>query len=353
MHDGDYRSPEKITVADYLVGRWLPLRKRQIKASTWAGYSRNIELHIVPHIGRIPLQRLTADDLDGLYDHLLKNGRLNGGGGGLSPKTVRIIHAIMSKALADALRKGTVQRNVALAVDPPKPSRTAMMRVWTEAQLKQFLREISDHWLYPAYRLAAYTGMRRGEVLGVCWRDVDLDAGVLSVHRSVLNLGYEMRVDDVKTANSRRVIDLDPNTVAILRQWREGHERDAALLGRQLGDDEPVFARVDGVPTHPDYFSQVFERHLEKSELPRIKLHDLRHAHASIMLKHNVPVKVVSERLGHSSPAFTMTVYQHVMPGMQVDAARLFAAAIDDSDNDNGDAEREDGEKAVELDGDG
>ncbi len=149
MHDGDYRSPEKITVADYLVGRWLPLRKRQIKASTWAGYSRNIELHIVPHIGRIPLQRLTADDLDGLYDHLLENGRLNGGGGGLSPKTVRIIHAIMSKALADALRKGTVQRNVALAADPPKPSRTAVMRVWTEAQLKQFLREISDHWLFP------------------------------------------------------------------------------------------------------------------------------------------------------------------------------------------------------------
>ncbi len=182
--------------------------------------------------------------------------------------------------------------------------------------------------------------MRRGEVLGVCWRDVDLDAGVLSVHRSVLNLGYEMRVDDVKTSNSRRVDRprpqhrCHPSPVA-----GRAPSSDAALIGRQLGDDEPVFARVDGVPTHPDYFSQVFERHLAKSELPRIRLHDLRHTHASIMLKHNVPVKVVSERLGHSSPAFTMTVYQHVMPGMQADAARTFAAAIEDDgegDDDDG-----------------
>ena len=124
------------------------------------------------------------------------------------------------------------------------------------------------------------------------------------------------------------MVDLDDRTVAVLRAWRQRQLEEQMLTGRRAGDDGFVFAKPDGEPVHPDYFSQVFERHVAASTLTRIRLHDLRHTHATILPKAGVPVKVVSERLGHSSPAFTISVYQHVLPGMQADAARAFGEAV-------------------------
>lgn len=328
MHDGDYRSPERITLGDYLVERWLPVRKSQVGHSTYVSYRQQIDSHVLPRIGMIPLQRLTPEDLERFYADLLTEGRLNGGGGGLSPKTVRNIHGMLHKALADACRKGATQRNVAAIADAPRVRRRSSMTVWDAAQLRQFLTEIEDHPLGVAFHLAAHTGMRRGEVLGLQWRDVDLDAARLSVHQAVTNVAYEKRLGDVKTETSRRMVDLDARTTEVLQTWRETQKAEHQLTGRRWTMDGFVFARPDGTPIHPDYVSQSFERHLAKSSLPRIRLHDLRHTHATILLKAGVPVKVVSERLGHSSPAFTMTVYQHVLPGMQADAAKAFSDAV-------------------------
>jgi integrase len=330
QHDGDYRAPERITLGEYLVERWLPAKRGQLRASTFDSYARNVRNHVVPRIGSIPLQRLTAEDLDGFYADLLADGRRNGSGGGLSPKSVRYIHGIVRKALADALRKGSVTRNVADLADPPKPSasRKSVLHAWTAAQLRQFLDEIASHRLYPAVYLAANTGMRRGELLGLRWKDVDLDRGRLSIQQALVNIAYELDLADVKTPTSRRTIDLDERTVAVLRAWRKRQLEEQLLVGRRDDEDALVFAQANGSPVHPDYFSQVFERHVARSELPRIRLHDLRHTHATILLQAGVPVKVVSERLGHSSPAFTMSVYQHVLPGMQADAAATFSDAV-------------------------
>jgi integrase len=206
------------------------------------------------------------------------------------------------------------------------------MKVWDADQLRQFLAEIESHWLATAFHVAAHTGMRRGEVLGLQWRDVDFEAARLSVHQAVTNVAYEKRLGDVKTETGRRMVDLDDRTVAVLRAWRQTQLEEQMLTGRRSGDDGFVFAKPDGEPVHPDYFSQVFERHVAASTLPRIRLHDLRHTHASILLKAGVPVKVVCERLGHSSPAFNMSVYQHVLPGMQADAARAFGEAVAGAD---------------------
>jgi integrase len=167
-----------------------------------------------------------------------------------------------------------------------------------------------------------------GEVLGLQWNDVDLDAQRLSVHRSLVNVAYELTLSDVKTANGRRTIDLDDRTVAVLRAWRKRQIEERLLAGERSGDASLVFAHPNSSPIHPDYFSQCFDRHLAKSSLPRIRLHDLRHTHATIPLKAGVHVKVVRERLGHANVAFTMTVYQHVIPGMQADAARAFSEAV-------------------------
>lgn len=329
VHDGDYRAPDRITFGDYLLERWLPTKKAQIRESTFASYKNNIEIHVVPRLGAIPLQKLQPEDLDTFYAQLLTDGKRNGTGGGLAPKTVRIIHGIIRKALADALRKGTVTRNVADLADAPKVrvGGSREMTVWTAEELRSFLDEIRDTDWYVPILLAANTGMRRGEVLGLTWRNVDLDAARLTVSQQILSVEYSAKVADVKTAHSRRVVDLDPFSVSVLRTWRREQLERKLSTGRR-GDDEFVFCREDGSPIHPDYFSQSWDRLVKPSDHRRIRLHDLRHTHATILLKAAVPLKVVSERLGHSSPAFTMTVYQHVLPGMQADAAAAFSAAV-------------------------
>ncbi len=328
-HDGDYRAPDRVTLGQYLLERWLPTKKAQLRASTFESYRCNIVNHVVPGIGAVPLQRLTPEHLDAFYADLLASGRQTSAGGGLSVKTVRNIHTVLRKALADAARKGTVPRNVAVLADPPRLSsaRRPEMKVWDAKQIGQFLREIAGHRLYPAFFLLANTGMRRGEVLGLRWKDVDLERATLSVSRSLVLVAYQPQLSDVKTNNGRRTIDLEPKTVAVLRAWKKAQIEERMLANLRPAADL-VLAHPDGSVINPDYLSQVFDRHVARSALPRIRLHDLRHSHASVLLKEGVPLKVVSERLGHANPAFTLSVYQHLLPGMQADAAKVFAAAV-------------------------
>ena len=281
-----------------------------------------------PNIGAIPLQRLQPEDLDDLYVKLLTEGKHNGGGGGLSAKSVRNVHATLQSALSDAARKGTVVRNVADTADPPSISRSGRsISVWTGDQLRCFLDAMSDHELHPLYLLAATTGMHRGEIAGLPWSNDDLDAARLTVNQQIVSVQYKLIEGDLKTPTSRRSIDLDPRTVAELRRHRRRQLEERMATG-QRGDDGYVFAKPDGSPIHPDLISQTFERAVAKLDVPRIRLHDLRHTHATILLQQNVHPKVVSERLGHSSVAFTMTVYQHVMPGLQAQAASAFETAV-------------------------
>ena len=328
VHDGDYRAPDKITVGDYLLHRWLPAKQTRLKPTTAGVYERNIRLHINPNIGHIPLQKLQPEDLDGLYAKLLSDGKRNGKDGGLSARSVRAVHTTIQSALSDAVRKGTVVRNVADLADPPAAGRSEQaMTVWTSDELRCFLEAISGHGLYPLYLLAATTGMRRGELAGLTWRNVDLNAARLTVNQQILSVGYNLIESSLKSATSRRTIDLDPLTVTELRRHRRSQLEQRMATGRR-SDDAYVFAKPDGSPVHPDYISQTFRRAVAKLDVPRIRLHDLRHTHASILLQQGVNAKVVSERLGHSSVAFTMTVYQHVMPGMQAQAAATFSAAV-------------------------
>lgn len=328
-NDGDYRAPEKITLGVYLTEKWLPGQRAQLRPSTFDSYERNIRLHVLPLLGNVPLQRLAPEDLDGFYGQLLSEGRRDDRGG-LSHKTVRYIHGILHKALADAQRKGTLIRNVAALADAPKLSsaKKREMRVWTAGELRAFLVGIEKDRSHPAFFLAAHTGMRRGEVLGLRWQDVDLDAARLSVRQAIISVAYQVRVSDVKTGTGRRTIDLDARTVGVMRAWRKAQLAERMLVGPAFADHDLVFPRPDGTPTHPDAFSQTFDRAVVRLGLPVISLHDLRHTHATLLLRAGVPVKVVSERLGHANPAFTLTVYQHVIPGMQEEAASLFSDLI-------------------------
>jgi integrase len=165
-------------------------------------------------------------------------------------------------------------------------------------------------------------------VVGLRWKDVDLPGARLSVRHAIVSVAYEVRSSDVKTGSGRRTIDLDPRTVEVLRGWRRQQLETRLATGAPHDGDGLVFCKTDGSPIHPDYFSQSFDRLVANSGLPAIRPHDLRHTHATILLQAGQPVKVVSERLGHSNPAFTMNVYQHVIPGMQAEAAATFARVV-------------------------
>lgn len=322
-------SPRGITVSRYLCTRWLPTRQDRLRPTTAFRYEKMIDRYVLPHIGRVPLRSLTVTHLEDLYARLRRSGRHDGGP--LAPKTVLNVHQILRTALGDAERAGLVHRNVARLMDPPCHGAAPEQRCWNEQQLRQFLRVAMTHRLGPAIWLAAMTGMRRGEVLGLRWSDIDLDAATLSIRRSVSCTGYEVHTTPTKTRTSRRAVDLDPRTVHVLREWRH-HQ--LAELGTHTVDGS-VFTRPDGPSVHPHAMSQTVARLQRAAGVPTIRLHDLRHTHATLMLKHGIPLKVVSERLGHSTPAFTMAVYQHVLPGMQRDAANTFARLIAPVDPDD------------------
>jgi integrase len=330
VHDGEYVRPERLTLGEYLTELWLPGKATQLKPSTLASYRRAVETHIVPALGPIQLQQLAPEHLERFYAEKIAEGRRDGGGG-LSSKTVRNLHVVIRKALADAMRKGRISRNVASLTDPPRTVRDAKpieLRYWTASELRQFLNANEDHRHWPAWFTAAFTGLRRGELLGLRWRDVDSEAQRLAVRQTLLSIEYKLSISDGKSENAERVVDLDDRTVAVLRAHRARQAEERLLVGAAYEDQDLVFAHPDGRPIHPDVFSQSFERRVASSGLPRIRFHDLRHTHATLMLAAGVPVKVVSERLGHAIPGFTQSVYQHVIPGMQSDAAAALSAQV-------------------------
>lgn len=328
-----YTPPTKLTLGAYLTEHWLPTVRSTTRPSTWDSYRRYVDQHIVPELGGVLLQQLSAQHLDRLYAGKLVGGRLDGSKG-LSVKTVRNIHALMHKALRDAERKQLVSRNVAANADPPKQTHRSFdkTQTWSAEQVKTFLIAMSSHRLYAAYLLAVTTGMRRGEILGLRWQDLDFDSRKLAVRQTVVSVAYEIQLSAPKTAKGRRSIPLDAGTLTELAAHRRAQDRERKLVGIGYEDNDLVFAREDGRPIHPDLFSQIFDRTVAKLDVPRIRFHDLRHTHATLGLAAGVSPKVMSGRLGHATVAFTQDVYVHAMPEREQEAADIVAALFRESD---------------------
>ena len=327
LDHGTYVEPDRRALGPYLEVDWLPAMRACVRASTWDSYARNIRLHIVPALGGVALQALTPARLNEFYAGLLQDGRTDGRGG-LAPKTVRYLHGILRKALADAVRWNLVQRNVADQADAPSRAGAADMMTWTAEELGRFLDFVVDDRFYGAWVLAATTGLRRGEVLGLRWSDVDLDSGRLAVRQTLVSVAYETKFSTPKTKRGRRSVSLDATTVMALRSHRKRQLEDRMAWGSAYQDSGLVVTRENGVLVHPDRFTQMFDKQVKNSGLPRIRLHDLRHTHATLALAAGVHPKVVSERLGHATVAFTLDVYSHAVPALQEEAADRIAALI-------------------------
>jgi integrase len=334
--DGTHVLPNRVTVAAHFAD-WLD--GLRLAPTTVASYRKNVRLHVAPYIGELRLDQLTGSRLSRLYRQLEQSGRVDGNGG-LSARTVRYVHTIIHAGLGAAVRDGLLARNPADAADPPTAKQAASPEIhpWQAEQLRAFLAwsQAHDDADYAAWLLLSMTGMRRGEALALQWRDVDFDKGRLTVRRAatlvkVKGEGERIIVGKPKGGKSR-VVDLDPGTLAVLRARRAFLATVSLVLAR---DDALVLGTLDGQVRHPERFSRTWDyrigqiaKALGDTAPPRVRLHDLRHTHATLLLRDGQPVKVVSERLGHASPVITLQVYAHVMPGMQREAAASFAAMV-------------------------
>jgi integrase len=323
---GMFVEPSKRTVRSFLLDEWLPsVQLTNLRPGTWENYRIHVQAHIVPALGPVELQRLSPAQLNAFYRHLLTEAGKDGQG--LASKTVRNIHNILHRGLKDAMRWGYVVRNVADAADPPK-GKSAEMRVWTPEQLRVFLDHVREDDLYAAWLLITTTGMRRGELAGLRWVDVDLEAARLSIRQPRVVVANAPQTSEPKTARGRRALALDPVTVAALRRHRARQLEHKLAVGARYLESGLVFTWLDGSPIHPLRFSRWFEQHARRAGLPKIRLHDLRHSYASAALAAGVPAKVISERLGHTTIAVTMDIYSHVLPGLDREAADTVARLI-------------------------
>ncbi len=329
---GRYVEPRKLTLAAYLRDEWLVATSPPAVAwKTWRERRDSFERHVIPRLGGVELQKLTPAQLTALYGDLLRAG--GAGGQGLSPTTVRDLHRRLRKAFADAVRWGLMERNPGDLADPPSPkvaasARRAAMQTWDEDELRTFLEATSADPLGTLWLVAAMTGLRRSELMGLRWADLDLIASTLTVHQTVVEYaGGWAPTDRQKSAGSARTIHVDTDTVKALRSHR-ARQIEIRLAAPHWNDHDLVFPSEMGGVRSPGSVSVAFRRAVAKAGVPPIRLHDVRHTHATLLLRAGVNPKVVSERLGHSSVAFTLDTYAHVIPGMQSEAAELLATRI-------------------------
>lgn len=291
-------------VGEYL-DRWLDSTRGTVRERTWIRAEVDVRVHLKPTLGKTRLDRLDPLQLQSLYRVKLDSS--------LSPRSVRIIHATLHKALTQAVKWSLIPRNVASLVELPKDSRKEINAL-NERQVKRLLAAVEGDKLEALYVLAVTTGMRSGELLGLRWEDVDLEAGTLQVRRTVFN----GRIEAPKTSKSRRNIKLTSNSVQALRV----HPR--------VG--EWIFCTGVGTPISVhNLYNRSWKPLLKKADLPHIRLHDLRHTCATLLLTKGVHPKIVQELLGHSSISITLDTYSHVLPNLQERAVEAMEDIFDDS----------------------
>ncbi|MGH9196531.1 MAG: tyrosine-type recombinase/integrase [Acidimicrobiia bacterium] len=314
-----------MTLKTFLEKHWLPAITSTIRKSTHHGYTAHVRTHIVPRLGRKQLAGIDGPALNSLYAELLAGGR-HDGKGGLAPATVRRVHATLHRAFRDAVRWGYLTENPADRCDPPRQNwpTASEKNTWTPTELSRFLDHVRDDDLCALWFVFAMTGLRRGEAIGLRWKDVDLQGKVIAIRQTLVQVGRELTVSTPKTARGSRVVAIDGATVKVLM-----HHRETQLL-QGVRHDDLVFRR-NGKPLDPRWVSKRFRSLVWQARLPRIRLHDLRHTHATLALKAGIHPKIVSERLGHSTISFTLDVYSHALPSMQAEAADQIASLVLDS----------------------
>lgn len=325
VNRGTYVAPQALTVGEYL-DHWVEAHAVELKPSTAKSYRDNIARYLKPALGQERIQSLSPSRLSLLFKDLHQSG--GQGGKPLSPRTVEFARAVLRRAMQDAVLDRLIEVNPVIGTKRPKVVKPKHA-TWTGAQLRTFLEGLTeeDRWA-PLWTLAAATGMRRGELMALRWAQVDLDAGVIHVERSVTQVG-QVRVYVTPKNHERRDVTIDPHTTAALRALRKAQMSERLAWGAAYqGREDLVFTWEDGRPVLPDYVTRVFGRLTSGLEVPRLKLHELRHTHATMLLRDGVPVHVVAKRLGHKDPSVTLNVYADAIPDDDGRAVDTFTKAV-------------------------
>jgi len=338
LEQGSYVKPNKITLGEWLR-QWLKdYASLNTTDRTQESYSSIVVRHIIPSLGNIFITDLQPQQIQSYYADKLSKGRVDGKGG-LSARSVVYHHRILSKALDYAVKMGIAIRNVARVVQPPRVQRI-IMRTLSADEVVRFLDAARETDYYVYFATLLYTGLRRGELLALRWRNLDLDNATLTVVETAYKLGNgNYVIKEPKTAHSRRTVTLPSSLVELFKAYRADQELLRIQLGITLNVDDFVFIRSDGSPINPSAVTLAFRRIIKRAGLRGIRIHDLRHTHASLMLTAGVHPKVVSERLGHANIGITLDIYSHVLPGLQEAAAdkfdRIFEPAKEENLNPN------------------
>ena len=327
LQSGQFVEPSRQSLGEFLLNQWLPARRANLSPTTFENYRIQVEAYILPHLGSRPLQALQPSELNAFYARLLEDGQRQGKGG-LSPKSVKNVHGVLRRALEDATRWNLIARNPAAQADPPHAKRREM-KTWQPDEVRAFLEAERGTGEYPIWVLAARTGMRRGELLGLSNKATDLDVGRLSVTQTLVVVGGTPTLrQETKTAAGRRSIELDSHTVAVLKHHWKRQLEERMIAGAAWRSTDLVFTNQIGENLRPDWLSRTFARRVAAAGLPKIRFHDLRHTWASIAVQAGIHPKIVSERLGHSNIGITLDTYSHVVPAMDRQAAEEVAALI-------------------------
>lgn len=327
LSTGTLVTNSKLTLGEWL-DNWLNIYpKNNVRIGTWESYETYIRVHIKPTLGSIPLKDLRPMHLQNLYNEKLVSGRVKTGGK-LSPKTVGYIHVVIHMALEQAVKENLVTNNVARLVKKPKQTKHEICPLTVE-QMKAFLSEAKNHRFYVPFLLECHTGLRRGELLGLRWRDINIEKKTISVNQSLIRTRQKgLVMSDPKTEKSKRTIPISEEVIAVLKGHKANQNQNKLLAGNGYNNSDLVFCNNIGNPIDPRNFTEQFERVLKQANLPRVRFHDMRHSHATMLLLHNVQPKVVQDRLGHSTISMTMDTYSHILPGMQEEATEKVSRAL-------------------------
>ncbi|PLT32534.1 site-specific integrase [Bacillus sp. V5-8f] len=326
IHKGTFFEPKDITFSEYVDYWFENYAVSNTSQKTMEVYSYIIKQHLKPSLGHFKISKLLPSHLQEYYSKKLKDGKIEGGG--LSAQSVKHHHRLISKVLKDAVKWEFLTRNVAESVEPPKTKKTEM-HTWDSYEVKTFLYSSRTSTYYWVYLTAIYTGMRRGEILGLRWQDVDFENHIIYVRQTmqpIINQGLTFK--EPKSGKGRS-ITITPFLTKELKKLYKKQLENKLSFGSSYQDQGLVFSQVNGNPLQPSEVSKKFLKAIEAANLHRIRFHDLRHTHATLMLQQGVHPKVVSERLGHSTISITLDIYSHVLPNMQKEAANQFDQLLD------------------------
>jgi len=318
---GTYVAPSRTTVRQFL-DEWHEGSKTELGVTAWTNYGQIIRRNVQPYLGSKRLTDLSPLDVKRWHGKLLENGRKDGGP--LAVASVKLAHRILHRALADAVRWNLIAINPATGVRAPK-GESKEMNVWTAVEASRFLDAMSDDRLAAVWTLALHTGLRRGELAGLRWTDVDLKAGTLTVAQQRTTANHAIVVTTPK-AKSQRQLLLAPATTAALKAHRRHQRKERLALGPAWTDSGYVFVDEAGVEYHPHRFTKMFEKAVAEAGVPKIRLHDTRHTMATLALEAGVHPKVVQEQLGHSTISVTLDTYSHVPQAVRRDSADKIAS---------------------------